>query len=141
MVITNDRCVSKHEKKSNNFVLNKTRRRHQGKIKVYAVCPQIGHGRNPCLLNTSTFAYGFSCKKLFVKCFQLRRNNLTTRQLKKLQGKRDIESKIEMAMPAKRRQRMQLGPPAARYSLVFYAIYILLCMHLVWGNLGSLSES
>ena len=45
MVITNDRCVSKHEKKSNNFVLNKTRRRHQGKIKVYAVCPQIGHGR------------------------------------------------------------------------------------------------
>ncbi|ORE15447.1 hypothetical protein BCV71DRAFT_237562 [Rhizopus microsporus] len=64
-----------------------------------------------------------------------------TTKMTQTSGEDQVESKIEMAMPAKRRQRMQLGPPAARYSLVFYAIYILLCMHLVWGNLGSLSES
>lgn len=62
--------------------------------------------RNPCSLNTSTVAYGFSCwdltlslyvfpydwrcsKEFSIERFQLRRNNWRTNQLKKLQGKWD----------------------------------------------------
>ena len=48
MVIANNKRVPKpcltHEK-NDNFVLNKSGRRHQRKIKIYAVRSQVGHNR------------------------------------------------------------------------------------------------
>ncbi|KAL4214503.1 hypothetical protein AB4K20DRAFT_1982624 [Rhizopus microsporus] len=88
MVIANNKRVPKpcltHEK-NDNFVLNKSGRRHQRKIKIYAPHNAV----QDCERSKTVMSLMRCSKELVVQHFQLRQANWRISQLRKLQDKWD----------------------------------------------------